>query len=575
MSSYEPPVDPATVEVIRNYLHSAANEMQRTLIRTAYNTAIYEMLDFGISIYDADLNLVADSPGLTMFLGANDSSIEKGVEYVGEENLESGDIVMMNYPYWSSAHTLDPCLFSPVFKDDGTLIGYTVVRAHWRDIGAKDAAYVHDSTEVYQEGILFPGTKVYKRGEPDEEILELLRFNSRMPSATLGDLNAQVAAIRIGRRRLRELHERQGSQTVEDAVERILEHGEGQARDALDDLPDGTWYAEDYLDDDGINDELVKMAVEVTIDGNDFSVDFSASSDQVEGPVNVPIGMTETTCKLALKTLTTPHEPSNAGHYEPLSVTAPEGNLFHATLPAPTFTLWPSMLGVETIFKALAKGMPERLPAASGGDLGAIMVWGTDPESGRMFMEGCNEGVGWGATRDHDGANGLMHISETNVQNTPIEVLEHKAPIRIEHLEIRPDSGGAGRYRGGVGIRRDYRFLKEAKALATVKKTKTDGWGIDGGQPGARNAVVLRPGTDEEHSTGTFRDSFNADEVVSNRTAGGGGYGAPHERPPKAVRDDVIDGYVTREMAAETYGVVLDEDNCIDWEATRERRGDE
>ena len=574
MSEATARTDPATVEIVRNYLHSAANEMQRTLIRTAYNTTIYEMLDFGISIYDADLNLVADSPGLTMFLGANDYSIKKGVEYVGEENLNPGDIVMMNYPYWSSAHTLDPCLFSPVFDDaEDDIIGYTVVRAHWRDIGAKDAAYVHDSTEVYQEGILFPGTKVYKQGDPDDEILELLRFNSRMPSATLGDLNAQVAAIRIGRQRLKELHDRYGSATVEDAVDRILNHGERQAREALRELPDGTWSAEDYLDDDGINDELVKMAVEVTIDGDDFGVDFSASSDEVDGPVNVPIGMTETTCKLALKTLTTPEEPSNAGHYEPLSVTAPEGNLFHATHPAPTFTLWPSMLGVETIFKALSKGMAERLPAASGGDLGAMMVWGTDADPGRMFMEGCNEGVGWGGTDDHDGANGVMHISETNVQNTPIEVLEHKAPIRIEHLEIRPDSGGAGRNRGGVGAQRDYRFLKDAKALATVKKTKTDNWGIDGGKPGARNAVVLRPGTDEEVSTGTFRDSFTADEVVSNRTAGGGGYGDPYERSPEAVRADVADGYVTREAAREEYGVVVNKDGTIDYEATEDLRG--
>jgi|AntRauMinimDraft_4_1070384.scaffolds.fasta_scaffold00988_4 N-methylhydantoinase B len=571
MSKTTARIDPATVEVVRNYLHSAANEMQRTLIRSSYNTTIYEMLDFGISIYDADLNLVADSPGLTMFLGANDYSIRKGLEYVGEENLDPGDIVMMNYPYWSSAHTLDPCLFSPVFDGD-EIIGYTVVRAHWRDIGAKDAAYVHDSTEVYQEGILFPGTKIYKRGEPDEELLELLRFNSRMPNAVVGDLKAQVASIRIGRQRLQELHEEHGTETVEAAVDRILDHGENQAREALRELPDGTWTAEDYIDDDGINDELVKMAVEVTIDGDDFSVDFSASSDQVEGPVNVPIGMTQTTSKLALKTLTTPHEPSNAGQYEPLSVIAPEGNLFHATPPAPTFTLWPSMLGVEVIYKALAKGMPERLPAASGGDLGAVMVWGTDPDSGRMFMEGCNEGVGWGATKDQDGEDGLMHISETNVQNTPIEVLEHKAPVRLEQLEIRPDSSGAGRQRGGAGVRRDYRFLERAKALATVKKTKTDNWGIDGGKPGARNAVVLRPDTDQAERTGTFRDEFEPGEVVSNRTGGGGGYGDPFDRPPEAVREDVVDGYVTRDGAREMYGVVLTDDGSVDHEATAERR---
>jgi N-methylhydantoinase B len=216
--------------------------------------------------------------------------------------------------------------------------------------------------------------------------------------------------------------------------------------------------------------------------------------------------------------------------------------------------------------------MPERLPAASGGDLGAVMVWGTDPDSGRMFMEGCNEGVGWGATKDQDGEDGLMHISETNVQNTPIEVLEHKAPVRLEQLEIRPDSSGAGRQRGGAGVRRDYRFLERAKALATVKKTKTDNWGIDGGKPGARNAVVLRPDTDQAERTGTFRDEFEPGEVVSNRTGGGGGYGDPFDRPPEAVREDVVDGYVTRDGAREMYGVVLTDDGSVDHEATAERR---
>jgi N-methylhydantoinase B len=230
------------------------------------------------------------------------------------------------------------------------------------------------------------------------------------------------------------------------------------------------------------------------------------------------------------------------------------------------------MLGVEVIYKALAEAIPEQLPAASGGDLGAVMVWGTHADSGRMFMEGCNEGVGWGGAAGHDGADGLMHISETNVQNTPIEVLEQKAPIRIENLEIRPDSAGAGRHRGGVGIRRDYRFLEDSKALATVKKTKTDNWGIDGGRPGARNEVVLRPGTDAEESTGTFRDSFSAGERLSNRTAGGGGYGEPYERAPEAVREDVLDGYVSREAARETYGVVLTDDCTIDHQATRDLR---
>ncbi|WP_435181296.1 hydantoinase B/oxoprolinase family protein [Halorussus sp. AFM4] len=567
-------LNPATVEVIRNYLHSAATEMMRTLVRTAYNTTIYEMLDFGISLYDEELNLVAEAPGLTLFLGANDYGVKKAVEYVGAENLQEGDVVLMNYPYWSSAHTLDPCLISPIFHDDDR-IGYAVVRAHWMDMGAKDAAYVHDSTELYQEGLVFPGTKIYEAGEPDEELIELLRFNTRMSQKVLGDLNAQISALRVGRRRYAELYDRYDAETVRAAVARVVEHGVTKAREGVQELPDGTWYAEDHLDDDGISDDLVRMAVEVTIDGDRFTVDFSDSADQVKGPVNLPYGKTETMGKLALKTLTTHDEPTNAGHYEPLSVIAPEGNLFHATPPAPTFTQWPAHTGIMMVYEALAEGMPDRIPASSGSDLGAVMFWGERQERDECFMMGCNEGVGWGGTADHDGVNGVMNITESNVRNTPIEVMESNTPLLIERVELRTDSGGAGEHRGGLGIQKDYRFTHNADALATVKKTKTDNWGIDGGQPGAQNAVVLRPGTDDEESTGTFRDSFTAGERLSNRTAGGGGYGDPYGRSPEAVRADVIDGYVSREAARDTYGVVLNDDDSIDYEATATLREEE
>jgi hypothetical protein len=211
-------IDAATVEVVRNYLTSAATEMQRTLIRTAYNTIIYEILDFGISVFDRDLNLIADSPGLALFLGANDYGIEKAVEHVGEENMDPGDVFIMNYPYWSGTHTLDVLLFAPVFHDE-ELIGYTTCRAHWLDLGAKDSGYVLDSTDVHQEGVLFPGTKVYKGGEPDPEIMDIIRFNSRMPEKVVGDLNAQVAAVRTGEQRLQELYEKYGADTVETAVD--------------------------------------------------------------------------------------------------------------------------------------------------------------------------------------------------------------------------------------------------------------------------------------------------------------------------------------------------------------------
>lgn len=275
MSTHD--VDPATVEVIRNYLTSAATEMQRTLIRTAYNTIIYEILDFGISVFDRDLNLIADSPGLALFLGANDYGIKKAIDHVGEENMNPGDVLIMNYPYWSGTHTQDVLLFAPVFLDE-ELIGYTTCRAHWLDLGAKDSGYVLDSTDVHQEGVLFPGTKVYKEGEPDPEIMDLIRFNSRMPDKVTGDLNAQVAAVRTGEQRLQELYEKYGGATVEAAIDKILEHGEETSRSAVADLPDGTWSATGYAD--GVNrdpDDLIKLCAEVTINGEEFSVDFSGS----------------------------------------------------------------------------------------------------------------------------------------------------------------------------------------------------------------------------------------------------------------------------------------------------------
>ncbi len=578
--------DAATVEVVRNYLTSAATEMQRTLIRTAYNTIIYEILDFGISLYDRDRNLIADSPGLALFLGANDYALEKLVEHVGEENMNPGDIILMNYPYWSSTHTLDVGVFAPIFRDvdgDPELIGYAATRAHWLDLGAKDAGYVLDSTDVHQEGMIFPGTKVYKQGEPDEEVLDLIRFNSRIPDKVIGDLNAQIAAIRTGTKRLRELHDKYGSETVDACIDRIHAHGERTAREAVRDLPDGTWSAVDYAD--GTTGDLIRIEVEVTIDGEEFHVDFSGSSDQVDEPLNIPMGMTETVCKLCFKSLTTPHEDSNAGQYAPLSVYAPEGNLFNASYPAPTFTIWTGIVSVDVVYKALAKAMPERVPASSGGDLNDIMLYGEDPETGRQFVEANNDAVGWGATNDHDGANSVMHITETMVQNIPVEVFENKAPIEFDQLSLRQDSGGVGRFRGGLGLRRDYRITGPVGALSIIQKTRKPGWGIDGGEPGAKNGVVLDLHEnadervqilvdntdiydDDELWVGMFRGTFQEGEVISNRTGGGGGYGDPFERDPEAVLEDVIDGYVSRETAREAYGVAITDEFEIDQEET-------
>lgn len=557
-------VDASTVEVVRNYLVSAAVEMQRTLIRTAYNTIIYEIFDFGISLYDRHQDLIADSPGLALFLGANDYALRRGIEYLGEENLDAGDIVMLNYPYWSGSHTLDVCLLAPVYHNDG-LIGYVACRVHWLDLGMKDAGYVLDSTEVHQEGIIFPGTKVFKKGVPDREILDIIRFNSRLPDKVIGDLHAQIAAINTGSRRLQELHAKYGTDVVDECIDRILAHGECAAREAVKSLPDGSWVAEGYLDGtDRSDDDLIRMETRVTIDGAEFTIDFSGSDDEVREPLNMPFGMTETISKLCFKAVTTPGEDSNAGLYRPLQVIAPEGNLFHARYPAPTFTPWPAMLAPDVIFRALSKALPGRIPASSGGDVCDVMIYGRNPRTGQTVVEANNEGIGWGAGKDYDGANGLMHVTQSMVKNLPVEVFENKAPVLFDRVELRQDSGGPGQYRGGLGIQRDFRFTHPIGVLTVVQKTKTDGWGLAGGRPGARNAVVLNPGTDNETWTGMMRRIFGVGEVLSNRSGGGGGFGDPFQRDPERVRQDVINGYVSHESAREDYGVVIGPDYTVD-----------
>ncbi|MDR5698337.1 hydantoinase B/oxoprolinase family protein [Agromyces aerolatus] len=551
-----PALDGATVEVVRSYLLAAADEMRTTLIRTAFNPVIYEVLDFGISIYDADTELIAEAPGLTFFLGANDYSLRKGVEYVGRENLHAGDVVLLNYPYWNAAHAYDATLFAPVFlPEGGELIGYVCVRAHWMDLGAKDPGYVLDSTDVHQEGLLFPGTKVWSRGEPVHDIHELIRFNSRLPDLVIGDLHAQVSSLRTGERRFAEIVQKFGLDTVTAAIAAVRAQSEQRTRDALLALPQGSWTAEDLLDDDGLSDDPIPMRVTVTNRDGHLTIDFAGSSPAVRGPVNMPFGATIALGKVVLKNLTARDEPSSEGTTVPLTVLAEPGTLFHAVYPAPTFTLWTGIVALELIYKALAQGMPDRLAASSGGDVPGFMMVGHHPDTGEYYAISNNDPVGWGASPDHDGLDATIHLSESTVRSTPLEVLEARSGMRFERMEIRTDSSGAGRFRGGSGIVRDIRFVAEGELLSVIKKTKTRPWALDGGHEPDPNQVIVFPGTEREARVSTKRTPVVPGDLIRIESAGGAGHGDPRDRDPEAVRRDVAEGYVSEAVARDVYGV--------------------
>ena len=550
--------DSITVEVIRYGLLASAQEMARNLCRTAYNTIVYEIHDYGIGLHDPEGNVVADTPGIASFTGANDFGVKKTIEFLGLEALHEGDVFLLNYPYWSGAHTLDALVLAPIFAED-QLVSFASCRVHLLDLKQKDAGYVLDSTDMAQEGIFFPAVKIYSRGLVNEDIFNIIRFNSRMPERTLGDLQAQVSACQTGERLVKAMAQKYGVKLLVEAMREINDHGERLTLAALAKLPKGTWSAVDFVDSDGIDkEEMVKLEVTVTVTDQKMVVDWSKTDQSARGPINLSQGRTLAVTMLTFKFLTTPDSPVTAGNFRPLEVITTPGSLMEATPPMPTFTLWTGLLAPEVITKALAKGMAALIPACSGGDVCDIMTLGVDPGTGMPWLEAINDAVGFGGNADDDGEDGIMHVSEPGCRNNPIEVLETKAPLLIEGYGYRPDSGGPGKHRGGVGVQRTYHFLAPATAIVINYKTKTRPWAMEGGEPGVSNTVILHPGTDREEHVGASYNHFEAGERITNLTGGGGGWGSPFERDPNRVAADVQSGLVSRESAASDYGVVID-----------------
>ncbi|MFB9477336.1 hydantoinase B/oxoprolinase family protein [Nonomuraea salmonea] len=565
--------DSITTEIIRHGLLAAADEMARNLCRTAYNTVVYEIHDYGIGIHDAQGDVVADAPGIAVFTRGNDHGIKRAVEFLGRDALEPGDVFILNYPYWASAHTLDPLVFAPIHHED-ELIGFASCRIHVLDLKQKDPGYVLDSTDMYQEGLFFPCSKLYRRGVQNDDVFNIIRFNSRMPERTIGDIQAQVSACVTGVRRTQQIAAKYGAGVLTAAMDAINDHGERLARLALAKLPKGTWTAHDFVDSDGVDaDRLIKMNVTVTIGDDEMVIDWTGSERDVKGPINLPVGQTEAFCSLVFKALTTPDTPVVAGNFRPLRVVTEPGSVMHAVPPMPTFTLWTGLLGGEVVLKALAQGMPDRVPACSGGDVCSMMGLGVNPRTGEAWLEATNEAVGFGAHAGGDGEDGIMHLSEPGCRNNPVEVLETKSPMFIESYGYRPDSGGPGRHRGGVGVGRTYRFTAPSTGICLVYKTRTQPWSIGDGLPGESNHVILNPGTGREVRQGGSYNRLDAGEVLVNNTGGGGGYGDPFEREPAQVAADVRNGFVSVQSAARDYGVVVDPVTFeVNQEATRRLR---
>jgi N-methylhydantoinase B len=567
-------VNPIVVEIIKNKLISIAGEMLMRLQRTAYTSLLTEVKDLSIGIFNKKAESLANTLGIPSFAGTLEYCIRKSVERLGEENLAPGDIIMVTDPYWTGGHSPDSALIAPTFYDD-KLIGYCALKAHNIDLGAKAPSYLVDSTDMYQEGLVLPAVKVYHHGELVRDIWDTILANSRYPEALSVDLKAQASSLKHGYHRVNKVVAEYGMETFLAASSAILDNEEKLTRMVVEGWPNGNWSGEELFDDDGLGGDPIKIKVTVFIDGSDVKVDLTGTGLQAKGPVNSPYASTCSAIAFAFKALTRPLSPVNAGGFRPLKVEIPEGTLLNPIPPAPTFLYFKSALRLmELIPWCLRKVAPDKVPACSGGDLGFSIQHGVDPESGWPWVEGFSEALGMGAAEGMDGENALINYNNGDSGNVPVEVTETRSSIMIKRLELIPDSGGPGKWRGGLGTLRDLLATAPYTACITWHKYKSRPWGLNGGkQPKVGNYSLLYHGTRKDIVHSRTSEHLDAGDICANLTNGGGGFGDPLERDPGLVREDVMDGYVSIKGAEEDYGVVIDPQTLnIDFEATKSLR---
>jgi N-methylhydantoinase B len=575
----EATVDAFTVEVIRSTVVAITDEMKTNLMRTAYNMIIYEAEDFTVGLFDPDGNTISIGLGLPMFIRGLSDAIKAKLAHWGKENIFPGDILLTNDPQVMGSHLNHMIFTLPVFHD-GELVAFSSSMGHWQDVGGVLGAVTRD---IFSEGLQMPFVKIFKAGKQDVELTAIIRSNCRLPEFAMGDFRAQIAAIRTGERRLTRLLQRYGAETFKESVRLIFDQSEKLARAAVEKIPDGVYEAESFMDDDGVNlGKHVPIKVRVEVQDDEMTVDLSGVSPQVAGPYNSGSTAGRSASEVAFKFLTTPVLlPINHGSFRPLKVILPPGRIVSATKPAPVRT-WMTvpMTVADTIFKALAPACPDNVMAGQHADLAIPRTFGLDPKTGRAFhFPQTLSGGGWGALYDRDGQNATFCINDGDTHNTPVEAGEGKGPIFISYRKLREDSGGPGKFRGGLGVAQEVQMLAPASVQSAMERTLCPPWGLHGGKDALANrfSIARKDGSIQRLPTGKTAGhvALEAGDGFLIEVGGGGGFWNPLERDPARVLDDVRSGYVSMEAAENEYGVVIRQNGRkfeIDVAAMRELR---
>jgi len=568
-------IDPIKFEVIRNALVEATEEMSISLRRSAYSTNVKTRADFSCAFFDHQLQPVAQAFNQPVHLGSLTQIVPRVVQAYGVENLGPGDTLIANDPYQGGVHLNDVSLISPVYYGD-ELFGYVANTAHHVDVGGGAPASIGAFQEVYQEGVIIPPVKLAQGGQIVSDIFRLVLAQIRSKHETAGDIRAQMAANNTGVRRLTNLLDRMGLETVNFYVAELIAYTERRARAEVTKLPQGIYQAEGFVDNDGFSDQPVKLVATITINDEGVIFDMTGSDPQRRAPVNSTYAQTYSACAYVLKALIDPDVPVNAGFYKLVRMNAPEGTVTNCLPPAAVVGGWETHIRlVDIMFKALSTAIPQKVPAGTKAMICHAGFGGINPHNGEYycFLETLAGGYGGRATSDGPDA---VQPHGQNTENAPVEETEINYPVRILRYELVDNSDGAGKHRGGLGLRRDYLFYDHDVSFTILADRDHWGpWGLFGGQSGLKASYVLNPDGKSVELRSKVTLDLKPGDVISYRTCGGGGYGPPHERDPQAVLRDVREGKVTLERARDIYGVVINPQSWrVDEEETTRLRVD-
>jgi N-methylhydantoinase B len=567
-------LDPVTLEVVRNQLEGIADEMEITLLKSSHSTIVKEALDASAAIFDPSGNQIAQAIASPIHLGMILPAVARFLELFSAEEMRDGDVFLLNDPFDGGTHLPDLVMAMPIRVKDQT-IGLAVAISHHQEMGGRSAGSTPmDASDIFQEGLRIPPLKLYDRGEPNATFFAMLDRNVRIPAVVRGDLDGQFAACATGTRGVRLLAERYGVRSLLQYTDELLRRAEELTRVAIAQIPDGTYHFVDYLDHDGFElEHRVRIEVTIRIDGSELLVDFSGSEQQVRGPINCVPASTLAAVYYVVKAITDPSIPNNAGCYRPIRSNLPPGTIVNANPPAAVNGRAVVVRRiVDAMLGALAPALPDQIPAASSGHPLVCSIGGVDPATGRAFVTSEVGTGGMGARPGKDGID-CIQTDTSNAQNVPVEALEIEFPLRVGHYRLRKDSGGAGKFRGGLGFEKSFEALRGTVSIShRGERHVTAPWGLFGGGAGAtsRSRLVRADGTVETFpSKAELR--LQAGDTLETWTTGGGGNGDPLTRDPDRVLADVLDLKVSAERASHHYGVVIRAES-IDVEATRERR---